>query len=99
MHGGHTAESGDIGLDQFLVDVGGRRVARPGHAHLDLNVAARHLALHGVAHGVLEGVEFRRHAEVDVESAMIHALEADDDFVVVHQFSNTGIARHTAGSH
>jgi len=50
----------------------------------------------GVAQRVLERIQFRRHAKMQV-SPMIQALHADRDFPVAVQLSNAGVARHTVG--
>ena len=45
-------------------------------------MAARHLALDDGANSVLERVEFGRQVEVQVQAAMVHALQADDDLTL-----------------
>ena len=99
VHRGRPAEGCDIGFQKSLVDAHRRRRARAGHPDLDLQVAAQHPALHRVAQRVLEGIELRRHAEMQVQPAVVHALHADGDLPSPAGLLDAGEARHAARSH
>jgi len=72
---------------------------RAGQGHLYLHVAASDGALQGGAQIGLERVELRRQMKVQVQAAMVDALQDDRDLVRAGGLSSAGEARHAAYAH
>ena len=66
---------------------------------MNLDMAARQVVFDGAADLVLEGIQLGGHVEVQVEPAMIHALQADRDFTLLDGLPYTGETRHAACAH
>ena len=62
-------------------------------------VAARYAAFDHRANVILYRIQLPRHVEVQVQTAMIHALQAENDFNLARLFPHPGEAGHAAHAH
>ena len=88
-----------VGVQQRAVQRRRRAGARAREADVDLQVAARHAALDDGADVVLQRIQFGRQVEVQIQAAMVHALQAEDDLALRDLLSDAGKARHAAYAH
>jgi hypothetical protein len=93
--GGRFAKGGEIRAQQRKVETAGSvggALRRTSH----IDVAAQHRPLDDGAHGVLERVQFWAQVKVQIQAAMIDALQADDDVAVFGALLDAGKAGHAA---
>ena len=88
-----------IGCEQWPIQTGGIRRRGPIELHVDLQVPARDLRLHGVAYGAFKRVQFRGHMKMHIQPAMIDALDADGDLAIGRRLLHSRETRHTARAH
>ena len=83
----------EIGRSDFLIDAHGRR-AREFVANREIEMAAADAFADDLAHARLDRLEALRHAQVQIEEAMIHAADRNPQAESAESRLRVGVARH-----
>src|SRR5574340_1750552 len=71
----------------------------PVEGGMDLKVPAGHVLLHRPAHGRLEGIQLGRQVKVEVQPAVVHALDAEDQLTRGYGPAHPGKSGHASNAH
>ena len=94
---GCLARCGKIGAHERFVDHDGARIhARVAVIHINVNVPARKLLRKELAQHILNEPDVPRHAERQVQIAVIHAFEFDRDLSSIGRYRCAPKAGHAA---